>query len=235
MLDHQARSDATGFQHNGEAGKLIHGLLGWDKLIPESMAMYQAGRPTFRLTSKPEPEARMWMLDGFAGGIQPWWHHVGAYQEDRRMLSHRRTRHALARRKISNTSSTASPSPPWAWSGRSRTPISMGATMRKSWSNCPGAAGPMRWSRAGFPICPSMPTTSARDADQFSVLILPEPRRDDRRRKSQAVRQFVERGGSLIATGQSSRCNEWGEPRADFALADLFGAHVVGKNRRFRR
>ncbi len=27
MLDHQSRSDATGFQHNGEAGKLIHGLL----------------------------------------------------------------------------------------------------------------------------------------------------------------------------------------------------------------
>ena len=85
MLDHQARSDAGGFQQNGETGKLIHGLLGWDKLIPESMAMYQAGRPTFRQASKPEPEARMWMLDGFAGGIQPWWHHIGAYHEDRRL------------------------------------------------------------------------------------------------------------------------------------------------------
>jgi hypothetical protein len=31
VLDEQARNDATGFQHNGEAGKLIHGLLGWDK------------------------------------------------------------------------------------------------------------------------------------------------------------------------------------------------------------
>ena len=42
MLDHQARSESAGFQQNAEAGKLIHGLLGWDKLIPESMAMYQA-------------------------------------------------------------------------------------------------------------------------------------------------------------------------------------------------
>jgi len=25
------------------------------------------------------------MLDGIAGGLQPWWHHVGAYHEDRRM------------------------------------------------------------------------------------------------------------------------------------------------------
>jgi hypothetical protein len=25
------------------------------------------------------------MIDGIAGGIQPWWHYVGAYHEDRRM------------------------------------------------------------------------------------------------------------------------------------------------------
>ena len=25
------------------------------------------------------------MLAGFAGGIGPWWHHIGAYHEDRRM------------------------------------------------------------------------------------------------------------------------------------------------------
>ena len=85
MLDSQARSDAGGFQQNADTGKLIHGLLGWDKLIPESMAMYQAGRPTFRLASKPVPEARMWMIEGIAGGIQPWWHYVGASHEDRRI------------------------------------------------------------------------------------------------------------------------------------------------------
>src|SRR5206468_12199785 len=27
----------------------------------------------------------------------------------------------------------------------------------------------------------------------------------------------------------SSRYNEWGEPRADFQLADVFGAHVAGE------
>ena len=68
MLDSQARSDAGGFQQNSDTGKLIHGLLGWDKLVPESMAMYQAGRPTFRLASKPVPEARMWMYEGIGRG-----------------------------------------------------------------------------------------------------------------------------------------------------------------------
>src|SRR5207244_3088656 len=50
----------------------------------ESTALYQAGRPTFRLASKPEPEVRLWAVEGFAGTIQPWWHHIGAYHEDRR-------------------------------------------------------------------------------------------------------------------------------------------------------
>jgi hypothetical protein len=85
MLDHQARSDSGGFQNLADSGKIIHGLLGWDKLIPDSMAMYQQGRPQFRVASKPVPEAHMWMIEGFAGGIQPWWHHIAAYHEDRRM------------------------------------------------------------------------------------------------------------------------------------------------------
>ena len=85
MLDHQRRDDATGFQQNGDTGKRVHGLMGWDKLAPESMAMYQAGRTSFRVASKPAAEARMWMIAGIAGGIQPWWHHVGAYHDDRRM------------------------------------------------------------------------------------------------------------------------------------------------------
>src|SRR6185312_17560955 len=29
-------------------------------------------------------EAHLWMIEGFAGGIQPWWHYLGAYGEDRR-------------------------------------------------------------------------------------------------------------------------------------------------------
>src|SRR5260370_5758051 len=84
FLDHQSRG-AGGFEENSDTGKLVHGVLGWDKLAPESMAMYQVGRTSFRVASKPAPEARMWMIEGFAGGIQPWWHHIGAYHDDRPM------------------------------------------------------------------------------------------------------------------------------------------------------
>ena len=42
MLDHQRRDDDTGFQQNGDTGKRVHELCGWDKVAPESMAMYQS-------------------------------------------------------------------------------------------------------------------------------------------------------------------------------------------------
>ena len=35
----------------------------------------------------------------------------------------------------------------------------------------------------------------------------------------------------MIASGATSLCNEWGDARADFALADLFGAHAAGGGR----
>lgn len=43
------------------------------------------------------------------------------------------------------------------------------------------------------------------------------------------LRAFVRGGGGLIATGETSLYNEWGEPRGDFGLADLFGVSSTGR------
>jgi hypothetical protein len=224
MLDYQARGDGDGFQQNGEAGKLIHGLLGWDKLIPESMALYQMGKPLFRFASKPEPEARLWMLDGIAGGLQPWWHQVSAYHEDRR------------RYKI--------PEPILQWHKANesylynRHPI---ATVGVVWSqqnldfygrDDGGVLVELPWRgvtqalvRARIPFLPVHADDLERDAANFSALVLPNVAAMSDSQIA-AVRRFVEKGGGLLATGQSSRFNESGETQPDFALADLFGAHI---------
>lgn len=39
----------------------------------------------------------------------------------------------------------------------------------------------------------------------------------------QIIREFVRNGGGLVASGETSLCDEIGRPRADFALKDLFG------------
>ena len=44
-----------------------------------------------------------------------------------------------------------------------------------------------------------------------------------------AIREFVRVGGGLVATGETSLCDELGRPRKDFALADLFGCSYRGR------
>jgi hypothetical protein len=224
MLDDQRRTNESGFQRNGEVGKLVHGLLGWDKLMPESMAMYQTTSPTFRLSSKPEPEARLWMLEGFAGGIQPWWHHVSAYQEDRRMF---RTPvpicqwHAANEEFLFNRQPVATVGVVWSqqnndFFGRDAAELLVNLPWR-GWTNA--------LVRARIPSLMVHADHIDRDAGQLRLLILPNlgAMTDE---QAASVRRFVGRGGGLIATGQSSLCTEWGDLRPDFALADLFGVHL---------
>jgi hypothetical protein len=225
MLDDQARSDEGGFQHNGEIGKLIHGLLGWEKLIPESMAMYQAHRPWFRLASKPEAEAKMWMVEGIAGGIQPWWHMVAAYHEDRRMYHspgpffnwHKANEAFLLKRKpVANIGVV--------WSQENTDYY--GRDNASELVELPWRGMTEALIRARIPYLPVHADHIDRDSGQFSVLILPNLALMTNDQLA-AVRRFVDRGGSLIATGDTSLFDEMGDPRSDYALSDLFGAHLV--------
>ena len=226
FLDHQARG-AAGFEENADTGKLVHGVLGWDKLAPESMAMYQAGRGTFRVSSKPAAEARMWMIEGFAGGIQPWWHHIGAYHEDRRMYH------------------TAEPVMKWYAANQqylvNRRPL---ATVGMVWSqrntdfygqdraaelvDAPYRGFTASLVRARIPYVPIHIDHIERDSSDLKVLILPNiAAMSDA--QCAAVRKFAASGGAVIATGVTSLYNDFGDPREPtYGLADLFGAHFTG-------
>jgi hypothetical protein len=223
-LDYQARSDAGGFQQNGESGMLIHGLLGWDKLIPESMAMYQAGRPTFRRATKPEPEARLWVLEGFAGTIQPWWHHVGADQEDRRQfrtMESLNSWHEANQQYLVDRRPVASVGVVWS---QQNTDF-YGRDHAEELVELPFRGITNALLRARIPYLPVHADHIDRDGPNLAVLILPNlAAMSDAQVAS--VRQFASRGGGLIATDESSLFNEWGDPRTDFALADLTGAHL---------
>jgi hypothetical protein len=224
MFDHQHRSNERGLQDNSHAGKLLHGLLGWDKLIPESMPMYQGSAPVFRLSSKPAPEARLWMVSGFAGSIQPWWHHIGAYHEDRRQYA------------------TAEPVMDWHQKNQeylvNRTPV---ACVGVVWSQDnidfygrdQAAERVMQpyWGmvqalvRTRIPYLPVHAEDIDREAGSLQVLVLPEVGAlSDSQLHS--IRRFVDQGKGLVATGQTSLFNEWGDRRDDFGLADLLGVHA---------
>jgi hypothetical protein len=229
MLDDQARSNEGGFQHNAQIGNLIHGLLGWDKLIPESMSMYQTGGgANFRVASKVPAEARMWMINGIAGGIQPWWHHVSAYHEDRRMYHtvepvmkwfKANEQYLVNRLPVANVGVV--------WSqqnsdfyGRDKA----GDLVETPWRGMTNAL-----MRARIPYQPLHADHIERDATNFKLLILPNLAAMSESQVN-AVRTFVEGGGSILATGETSLYDEWGDNRDDYALGNIFGAHYINDN-----
>jgi Hypothetical glycosyl hydrolase 6 len=226
MLDHQRRDDDTGFQQNGDTGKRVHALLGWDKLAPESMAMYQSGPGYYRVASKPAAEARMWMIAGIAGGIQPWWHHVGASGEDRRMY---RTAEPVTRWWKANEQYLVDRTPVAGvgvvWSQRNTD--FFGRDDAADRVDAPYTGFMHALVRARIPYLPVHADDIERNSANLQVLILPNVGGlSDIQTAS--IRRFVQKGGSLVATGDTSLYNEWGDARSDFALADLFACHRIG-------
>jgi hypothetical protein len=224
MLDHQSRRDNAGFQQNAEAGKYIHGMLGWDKIAPESMRIYSP-----RLTSQTPQEAEMWMLEGFAGGIAPWWHTVSGYHEDRRRYDtvppiyswHKANEQFLFNRKP-----VASVGVVWSqgnttWFGRNDT----SNTVDLPWRGIIQAL-----VRARIPFIPVHADHIDREAANLKTLILPNyGAMTDKHVES--IKRFVDGGGNLFATGESSLYSQYGDQRPDYALADLFRAHTLQRQR----
>lgn len=226
LLDHQARADESGFQQNGDAGKLVHGLLGWDKVAPESMAQYQAGRPTFRVSAKPAPEARLWMYEGIAGGISPWWHFIGAYEEDRRGYATPEPVlrwHKEHEEYLYNRQPVASIGVVWS----QRNTDYYGRDDAAEMVDAPYRGVTQALLRARIPYLPVNAGHIEREAGGLSALVLPNVGALSEAQCA-AIRRFVEAGGGLVASGASSLYDEWGDPRADFALAGLFGVHAPG-------
>jgi hypothetical protein len=67
-----------------------------------------------------------------------------------------------------------------------------------------------------------------RDANKVSVLVLPNLASMSNL-QVESVRRFVGKGGSLVATDETSLYDEYGDRRADFALGDILGAKYMGK------
>lgn len=227
MLDSQTRGPGRSFHDNADAGTLIHGLLGWDKLVPESTALYGAGRPSFRVASKPEPEVRMWAVEGFAGGIQPWWHHIGAAHDDRRQY---RTAEALFAWHEAHQEYLVDREPVASvgvvWSQRNSDFYGRDAAEDRVALPYRGVVGALVEARIPYLPVHVDDIGSRRD---LRLLVLPNVASMSDA-QCVGVRRFVQAGGSVLATGETSRYDEWGDPRPDLALGDLLGARATGSH-----
>jgi hypothetical protein len=223
MLDHQRRNAFDGFEQNTEAGKRLHEVAGWDKLIPESMPQYQLGAPAFRLASMPKPEVRLWSSAGFAGGIQPWWHHIGSMHEDRRQYTtaepiftwHEANQDLLVNRELL-------PDVGVVWTQANHDYFGRDAAAERTMAPYRGVVKAL--NRHGLTYVPLHADEIATAFERVKVIVLPNMGGLSDAQVA-GVEAFVAAGGSVIATGETSIAGEYGDARGDFALGKLFGVH----------
>ena len=223
MLDHQRRNGQDGFEQNTEAGKRLHEIAGWDVLIPESTPQYQLGAPVFRLSSMPASEVRLWATSGFAGGIQPWWHHIGSNHDDRRQYNtaepifawHEANQDVLVNRELR-------PDVGVVWSQQNHDFFGQNAAADKTQAPYRGVVKAL--DRHAVPYVPLHADDIASAKQRFDVIILPNVGALSDAQLAH-VRAFAAAGGSVIASGETSTANERGEARGGLALGDLFGVH----------
>ncbi|MFW5880481.1 MAG: beta-galactosidase trimerization domain-containing protein [Spirochaetota bacterium] len=226
MCDHQSRDALNGFEQNVVNGGLLHSITTPDTIIPQSMAHYVRGIQAFRRASMPAEETRTWMRCGFAGGISPWWHHVGSVQEDARQFE---TSSALLRwhesadEYLHGRVSLANVA--LIWSHQNVDFYGRDDEFEKCALPWRGMTAALTRSR--IPFTPVHAADIPTDTSVYRTLVFPDVAAlgDE---SIHRIHAFADAGGSLVITGRTGTLDDQGADRDVWPLADLVGYAPAG-------
>lgn len=225
--DHQSRDHLNGFEQNAENGNLLR--LGSDEmnLVPESMANYVRGGHTFRLAANPKEETQMWMLSGFAGGISPWYHHIGSGLNDRRQYETPLSVydfHVKAEPYLYDRTNLADIALVWSqlnvdFYGRDQVWERVSLPYR-------GFAHALH--EAGLPFLPVHIDDLLKYKDRFDTFILTDIEAVTDAQAS-AILTLLSEGKNLVFSGSPCALDDEGLPRTENPLFETLGLHGTGK------
>ncbi|MEP7365550.1 MAG: beta-galactosidase trimerization domain-containing protein [Acidobacteriota bacterium] len=226
FADRQARRGLMPPWTNGKNGKEYGATLG-HKAIAGIFSMGVEEQYRWKDSVQSAGEIRLWVADGIAHNLRPWFTKFNGKIIDHRWIKvieeiygwhyknerYLRNERSLARVAIVYSQQTAN----FYGGERARAKVEDHAL---------GYYQALIEARIPFDMVHDL----LLDADHLSpyrTLILPNiaALSDVQCRQ---LSQFVERGGNLVATHETSLYNEWGVRRKDFGLAALFGASFDG-------
>ena len=221
FTDHQGRSGVIPPWSNGKRAKELRATMGMKPLGGIfSIGLEEAYR--WKDSVQSEAEIRVWVAEGIANNMRPWFVKFGGVIYDKRWLKvieeiyqcHHRCERYL--RNIASLARVA-----MVYSEQTERHYGGQRWQERSGGHELGMYHALIEARVPF----EMVNDQLLDADHlkpFKLLILPNVAALSEAQCEQ-LRQFVRRGGSLMATFETSLYDEQGERRKDFGLADLFG------------
>jgi hypothetical protein len=232
--DHQGRGGDTVIWDCAQQGR-VAGSVMEGRTITNVTGAYSNSRPTWRHVAKAPAETTMWMAQTAASGMVPWLHWLGGTPEDTRWKAVGRDFFAwLAaneqdfrnRRSIANVAVLYPQRTIAFYRSGARRRDWRGAERAQTADYLQGLYYALLEGRVLFDFVHEddlRPETLGR----YRALLIPNAAylSDGH---CQRIREYVNGGGSLLATFETSRYGEWGDGRPDFGLADVFGATVAG-------
>lgn len=221
FCDQQGRRTSVGMEENAVNGSLLRLASTENKIIPESMAHYVRGRRTFRLSASPKAETRLWITEGIAGGLSPWFHHVGGKGHDKRQYEisvpllqwhEKNQRYLYRRQEIAEVGVL--------WS-QDNTDF-YGREDPKNRCELPWMGFTKALAKHRVPFMPIHADDVERYQERIKVLILPDTAVLSEAQTEQIV-QFCRAGGSLVLSGLSGTLSEDGTQMARSKLWDYLG------------
>jgi hypothetical protein len=168
-------------------------------------------------------EIRLWTADLIANGMRPWFTKFGAVLRDERWLKPVEeifVRHAHWEKYLRNER-------PLARVGVVYSQQTARFVGGRTEDHLNGWYQALIESRIPFELVHEG-LLDAAHVNQFRTLILPNVVALSDAQCAE-IREFVERGGSVIATHETSLSDESGKRRNNFGLADLFGVNFAGR------
>jgi hypothetical protein len=226
FADRQARSGLTPSWANGKNGKEYRAALG-NRPIGGIFSVGVEEAYRWKDSVQSEPEIRLWAIDGIANGLRPWFTKFGGVLRDKRWLPVVEQVYTWAwnnERYLRNTAPLARVG--MVYSQQTAHYYGGDRARQKVEDHTLGFYQALIEARIPF----EMVHDELLDADRlspFRVLILPNIAALSERQCGQ-IRDFVKRGGGLVATYETSLYDERGVRRANFGLSDLFGAAYAG-------
>jgi hypothetical protein len=227
FADRQARHGLTAPWANGKNGKEYRATLG-NKAIGGIFSVGVEEQYRWKDSVQSAPEIRLWVLDGIANGLRPWFTKFGGKLHDRRWLKVVEdiyTWHHTHERYLRNTEPLARVG--MVYSQQTAQHYGGDQARAKVEDHALGYYQALIEARIPFEMVHDR-LLDAAHIDQFRTLIFPNIAALSTAQCEQ-IRQYVKRGGSLVATHETSLYDEWGVRRKEFGLADLFGAAFQGK------
>lgn len=227
IADHQARSGNIPPWSNGRTAKRAHAVMGSKSYIGIfSVGLEESYR--WKDSVQSEPEVRLWAMEGTASGMRPWFIKFSATLYDKRWLKtveNIHQWHAKAEPYLRNTASLANAA--IVYSEQTEKYYRGGDAQKNPGDFEKGMYHALVEARIPFDMAHEDLLEPER-LRQYRLLILPNVAALSNRQCEQLA-DYVNNGGSLIATYETSLYNEWGEKRDNFGLSDLLGVKYKGR------